>query len=70
MIEFFSGLMEVLYYLFRGLSGFRYIFSSKYRCDAHARWRKNKFEAAGEFFVSLVGMGLIGVIVWWGVKGY
>jgi len=59
MIEFFSGLMEVLFYLFRGLCGFRYIFSRKYRSDAHGRWRKNKFETVGEIFVSLLGMGLI-----------
>lgn len=70
MIEFFSGLMEVLYYLFRGLCGFRYIFSSKYRSDAHVRWRKNKFEAVGEIFVSLIGLFIIGAIVWWGVKGF
>jgi len=70
MIEFISGLMEVLEYLFRGLCGFRYIFSRMYRHDAHARWRKNKFEATGEIFVSLLGMVLIGVVVWWGIKGY
>lgn len=68
MIEFISGLMEVLEYLFRGLFGFRYIFSRKYRRDAHVRWRKNKFEAAGEIFVSLVGMGLIGVGVYFNIE--
>jgi len=55
MFEFISGLMEVLEYLFRGLCGFRYIFSNKYRRYAHARWRNHKFEAAGEIFFRCVG---------------
>jgi len=52
MIEFFSGLMEVLFYLFRSLFAFCYIFSSKYCSDAFVHWSKNKFEADCEIIVS------------------
>ena len=40
--RFTLEIMEVLEYLFHSLCGFRYIFSRKYRSDAHVRWQSKK----------------------------
>ena len=48
-----------------GLFGVRYLVSKKYRAEVHTRWEgKSKLSIVGEIFGSLLGLVILGLIIY------
>lgn len=64
--------LEIFEYLAYGLSGWRYIFSSRFREQIHARWRTESWLMIGfeivmsafGIFLTFLPLGLLAIYIW------